>query len=71
MITIRLSRIGKKNLAFYRVVAIDSKRKTNGQALENLGFWYPSKKDLKIDKERFNFWIKRGAKVSSGLTKIL
>ena len=37
MVKIRLSRIGKKHVPFYRIVAVDSREKRDGACLENLG----------------------------------
>ena len=36
-VKIRLSRIGKKNAPFSRIVAIDSRKKRDGAFLEDLG----------------------------------
>ena len=40
-VAIRLARIGKKKAPFYRIVAIDSRRKRDGGSLENLGTFNP------------------------------
>ena len=49
MIRIRLNRKGVKNKPFYRIVAIDSKKKRGGKALAILGYWNPKKNEIKIN----------------------
>ncbi len=71
MVKIRLARSGVKNKPFYRIVAIDSKRKRGGKPLEILGFWQPSKNLIKIDKKKVNEWVKKGAKVTEAVKELL
>lgn len=71
MVTIRLSRFGRKKGAFYRIVAVDSRKKASGANLEVLGFWNPLKKILKVEKERIGDWISKGAQMSTSVKKML
>jgi len=71
MVTIRLSRLGKKNDPFYRIVAIEKSKKRSGKALANLGYWHPKKDDLKIDKKEIGKWVKNGAQVSLAVKKLM
>ncbi len=71
MVTIRLSRYGRKKAPFYRVVAVDSTKKATGEVLEFLGFWNPVKKETKFEKEKIQAWIKKGAKLSATVEKLL
>ncbi len=72
MIKIRLSLAGSKKRPFYRIVAIDKKRKGKASNfIEVLGYWSPKNKEVKIKKERFNYWIEKGAKTNASLEKIL
>ncbi|MGA3292111.1 MAG: 30S ribosomal protein S16 [Candidatus Microgenomates bacterium] len=71
MVTIRLSRFGRKKAPFYRIVAVDSRKKAIGGVLEFLGTWNPAKKAKSIDKEKVNAWIKKGATVSAAVKKLL
>jgi small subunit ribosomal protein S16 len=71
MVAIRLARFGRKKGAFYRIVAVDSTKKTAGKNLEVLGYWNPLKKDLKIDKEKVDVWVKKGAQVSATVKKLI
>ncbi len=71
MVTIRLSRFGRKNAPFYRIAVIDSRKKTTGGVLDYIGTWNPIKKLTQIDKEKLDSWTKKGARISSSLEKIL
>jgi small subunit ribosomal protein S16 len=59
MVTIRLSRYGRKKAPFYRVIVVDSRKKRDGAFLEVLGFWI-GKRDK--NKPNFDSWLK-GAQV--------
>src|SRR5277367_5243427 len=54
VLTIRLSRIGKKKKPFYRVVVIERTRPRDGRVVENVGTYDPLKKpaEIKLDAER-------------------
>lgn len=71
MVTIRLARFGRKKGPFYRVVVLDSRKKTNGANIEVLGFWNPAKDEVKIEKSKLEAWVKKGAQVSPAVTKLL
>ena len=71
MVIIRLSRFGRKKAPFYRVVAVDSRKKAVGGVLEYLGIWNPAKKTKDINKEKVNSWIKKGAQISATVKKLL
>lgn len=71
MVVIRLERRGKTNGPFYRIVAVDKIRKMSGKPLEILGFYEPSTKEVKIDKSKVDAWVKKGAKISLAVKKLI
>ncbi|MEK7664990.1 MAG: 30S ribosomal protein S16 [Patescibacteria group bacterium] len=72
MLTIRLTRKGKKNQPFFRVVVIDKKRSSRGgRAVEVLGFVDPLTKKKSIKKERVLYWISKGAQPSATIHNLL
>lgn len=71
MVTIRLARFGRKKGAFYRIVALDSTKKTAGANLGVLGYWNPVKNTLKVEKEKVDAWVKNGAQMSATVKKLL
>ena len=72
MLTIRLTRKGKKNQPFFRVVVIEKKRSSKGgRAVEDLGFVDPLVKRRTINKERALYWISKGAQPSATVHNLL
>lgn len=71
MIKIRLSRGGAKNAPFYRIVAIEERRKREGKPLDILGYWHPAKDDKKIDKEKIKQWVGKGAQITDAVKKLI
>lgn len=73
MLTIRLTRVGKKNSPAYRVVVADKKRAVKGKFLEILGNYNPTlkPKTVVINKDRALFWIDRGAQPSDTVRNLM
>ena len=71
MLTIRLSRIGKKNKPFYRVIISQKQKDLYGDALEILGSYNPHTKDLKINAEKTKYWLSKGAGMSDTVNNLL
>jgi small subunit ribosomal protein S16 len=71
MVAIRLARFGRKKGAFYRIVAVDSTKKTAGKNLEVLGYWNPATKELKVNSEKLKVWVGKGAQVSETVKKLI
>ena len=70
-VKIRLARIGKKHAPFFRVVAIDSKKKRDGEALEILGTYNPSTGELiRLDEKGIDAWVSKGAVVTDAVKKL-
>ncbi len=67
-------RFGKKHQPFYRIVVIPSHRKATGAYIEAIG-WYnpllPKKPKYKLNKKRYDYWIKQGAKPSEAVLKLI
>lgn len=70
-VKIRLARAGKKNAPIYRIVAIDSQRKRDGQALEILGTYNPASGEfVQFHGERIDEWATKGAILSDAVKKL-
>jgi small subunit ribosomal protein S16 len=66
MVTIRLRRAGSTKRPFFRVVVTDSRAARDSSFVEILGHYNPRTKPavVRIDKERVDFWLKKGARPS-------
>ncbi len=73
MLKIRLRRMGTKNRPFYRVVVSDSRRTPKASALDEVGYYNPRSEpaEIKIDQERVDHWVRRGAQISSSVQKLI
>ncbi len=72
-VKIRLMRIGAKKRPFYRVVAIDAKKKRTGGYLELLGTYNPltKPKEINLKQDLIDKWLKLGAQPSDGFLRII
>ncbi|MDJ0849903.1 MAG: 30S ribosomal protein S16 [Myxococcota bacterium] len=73
MVTIRLTRAGAKKRAFYRIIAIDSRKPRDGRPLEYLGTYDPgpSPEQIAIRADRVQDWVSKGAQVSPTVKSLL
>ena len=76
MIKIRLSRGGRTNLPYYRILATNSTSPRDSKFLEKLGTYNPllgdtDEKRVTIDKERAESWLSVGAQPTEKVAKFL
>jgi small subunit ribosomal protein S16 len=73
MVKIRLLRAGAKKRPFYRVIAIDERRKRDGRALEFLGTYNPIAEpaEIKLRTERIEAWVAKGARLSDAVRALV
>ncbi|MDD5154875.1 MAG: 30S ribosomal protein S16 [Candidatus Omnitrophica bacterium] len=72
-VRIRLKRIGKnpKKRPHFRVSVFDEVSGRDSRCIEELGFYSPLRGEVKIKKERLDYWVKNGAQVSEALKNII
>ncbi|NPA29486.1 MAG: 30S ribosomal protein S16 [Epsilonproteobacteria bacterium] len=72
MTVIRLTRMGRKKRPFYRIVVTDSRKRRDSGWIESIGYYDPMKepKVVKLDEERYNYWLSVGAKPSERVKKL-
>ena len=61
MVKIRLKRLGYKKNPVYRIVVLNSTTKRQAAPIQQLGFYNPKTKEMKLDKVAALDWIKKGA----------
>ena len=75
MVRIRMQRLGRKNLPFYRINAVEKKTRRNGPVIEALGYFDPLANDpakqVHINEERIKFWLSKGAQPSDTVRDFL
>ena len=72
-VKLRLKRMGAKQKPFYRIVAADSRTKSDGKFLENVGTYNPIKTpaEIKVDEEKVLNWLSKGAIPTDTVRSIL
>jgi small subunit ribosomal protein S16 len=70
MLVIRSSRTGKKGERKFRIVVAERRSRREGKPIENLG-WYEKAGDKKINKERLDYWLSKGARLSPAIDKLI
>jgi len=73
MLIIRLARIGRRNESHFRVVLAEKKRAVQKKYIELLGEYHPVYKQnqLKLNKERIEYWLSMGAQTSDTVDDML
>ena len=74
-VKLRMTRMGRRHRPYYRINVIDSKTPRDGRVIEKLGQYDPLEKDkekqILLNTERAEFWIKQGAIPSDTVSEIL
>jgi small subunit ribosomal protein S16 len=73
-VKIRLTRVGTRKKPFYRIIAVDSRKKRDGAWLENLGVYQPLNKEdeqVVLQQDRIKEWLSKGARPSHTVKVLL
>ena len=74
-VRIRMKRMGRKNRAFFRIVAIDGRQPRDGRVIEELGTYDPSVKQtddrVVLRPDRVKYWLGVGAQPSEKVAVLL
>ncbi|MDD5668696.1 MAG: 30S ribosomal protein S16 [Candidatus Omnitrophica bacterium] len=72
-VRIRLRRIGKnpKKRIHFRISVADSRRNRDSKFIEELGYYNPVSKIGTVNKERFDFWVSKGAQPSQTVVNLV
>jgi small subunit ribosomal protein S16 len=73
MVVIRLTRFGGKKKPYYRIVAVDREKPRETKYIELLGQYNPLTDPalIKIDFEKYNLWISKGAQPSETVKSLV
>ena len=72
-VRLRLTRIGSRKNAVWRVVVADERAKRDGRVIETIGHYNAQTEPstIKLDEERVRDWLSRGAQPSDSVRKLL
>lgn len=71
VVKIRLKRIGAKKAPHYRIVAVDGRTRRDGKPIEEVGYYNPRSKELRLDREAVERWMKNGAQPSDTVAGLI
>ena len=72
-VRVRLTRVGSKKNAIWRVVVADRRSPRDGRFIEMIGHYNPQTQpsQIVIDKERLQHWLDLGAEPSNTVKKLM
>ena len=72
-VKIRLKRTGRHKDAHCRVVAVDSRKKSDGKMLEYLGHYHPQEEfpNAVIHMDKVDEWVNKGAQVTDTVKSLI
>ncbi len=71
---IRLKRGGRSHKPYYRIVVMDSRSRSRGPELDNLGIYHPASRPepvSQVDAHKALDWLRKGAQVSDTAKGVL
>jgi len=73
MVAIRLNRQGTKDRPYYKIVAVDNRKRRDGRFIEQVGTYNPmiDGVNYKIDLAKADKWITNGAQPSDTVKSII
>jgi small subunit ribosomal protein S16 len=73
VVKIRLTRVGSKKNAIYRVVVADARAPRDGRNIETIGRYNPQPNPsiVEIDLDKANRWMAQGAQPTSAVRKLM
>jgi small subunit ribosomal protein S16 len=72
-LTLRMTRMGRRKRPFYRIVAMDSRKRRDGRYIESIGYYdpLPNPSVIKVEEELALKWLRVGATLSPAVRTIL
>jgi small subunit ribosomal protein S16 len=71
MLKLRLKRFGRKKIACYRIVLMESKSRRDGRAIKEVGFYNPMTGKTELNTKEITNILRNGAKPSKTVFNLL
>lgn len=73
MVVLRLNRQGTNDRPYYKIVAVDNRKRRDGRYIEQIGTYNPMVEGVNftLDIERADDWVKKGAQPSDTVRDII
>jgi small subunit ribosomal protein S16 len=71
-VRIRLRRIGKnpKKRVHFRITVAEGSEGRDSRFIEEIGFYNPVSKESRLDRERYDYWVSKGAQPSETVASL-
>lgn len=72
-VVIRLTKVGRKGEARFRIVVKEKRSRRDGKSVETLGWYEKTQTGQKkeVNRERLKYWLSQGAKPTPTVTRLL
>jgi small subunit ribosomal protein S16 len=72
-VKIRLTRLGRKKMPYYRIIVADVEAKRDGRFLDIIGTYDPLKDpaEINLDTEKLRSWIDQGAQPTQTVKSLI
>lgn len=71
MLKLRLKRAGRKGSPSYRLVIMENTCRRDGRPIDEMGYYNPISKELKLDEKKIQKWLNYGAKPTETVLTLL
>ncbi len=73
MVALRLTRKGTKDQPYYKIVAVDSRKRRDGRYIEQIGSYDPMREGVNysVDLEKVDTWLGQGAQPSETVNSLI
>lgn len=73
MVSLRLTRKGSKDRPYYKIVAVDSRKRRDGRCIEQIGTYDPMQEGVNyvLDLDKTDRWLSNGAQPSDTVASII
>lgn len=68
---IRLARAGTNKTPFYRIIVADQRSPRGGRFIDRIGTYDPCRPELRLDMNKVDQWLKRGALPTDTVAQLL
>ncbi len=70
---IRMRRGGRRHAPYYRVIVVDSRKRSRGQVIDQIGVYQPCSRPepvIEIDQDKALAWLAKGARPSDTVRNV-
>ena len=70
MLKLRFKKYGRKGQPCYRIVAMDSRTKRDGRAIEQIGYYNPLTKETHLKTTQIKKYLANGAQITDSVKNL-